>query len=111
MAESRGVAHLSRDLVNKLVGIVTDTGTPPQRRLDRATATLDRLIRETDSPAAEVRHAVVAVLDDAISTVEEHTRTGGPGSRASGRDLEPRVRAKIADGLAEVPGLAVEGRR
>jgi len=106
MASSRGVAHLSRELVNKLVGIVTDPAMPAQRKLDRATTTLDRLVRDAESPAADARHALVGALDDAISTATELARGGT--SRA---DVEVRVRAKLVDGLRELPGVSVERSR
>ncbi|WP_022881292.1 hypothetical protein [Gryllotalpicola ginsengisoli] len=106
MAEPRGVAHVSRDLVNKLVGIITDPALAPQRKLDQATATLDRLIDEADSPAASVRHAVVGVLDDALSAATEQARAGTPR-----HDVERMVRAKVLDGLRELPGVSVEGLR
>lgn len=101
MASSRGVAHLSRELLNKLVGIVTDPRLPAQRKLDQASATLDRLIRDAESPASVARHTVVGAIDDAISTAAE--LTGAPRA-----EVEARVRTKIADALREVPGVTVE---
>jgi hypothetical protein len=106
MASSRGVAHLSRELVNKLVGIVTDPRMPAQRKLDQATASLDRVIRESESPAAGARHTVVSALDDAISTASELANGG-----ASRHDIEARVRAKLVDALREVPGVSIERSR
>ena len=106
MAEPRGVAHVSRDLANKLVGIITDPALAPQRKLDQATATLDRLIDEAGSPAASVRHAVIGVLDDALSAANEQARAGSPR-----HDVERMVRTKVLTGLAEVPGLSVESGR
>lgn len=106
MASSRGVAHLSRELINKLVGIVTDERMPAQRKLDQATATLDRLVSDAESPASATRHTVVGLLDDAISTTAELRRAGT--SRA---DIESRVRAKLADGLGDVPGFSLERHR
>ncbi|GAA4179426.1 hypothetical protein [Gryllotalpicola koreensis] len=106
MASSRGVAHLSRELVNKLVGIVTDPAMPAQRKLDQATATLDRVIRDAESPAASVRHTVVSALDDAISSAGELAHGG-----ASRADIEARVRAKLTDALGEVPGFSIERGR
>ncbi|MCL2794126.1 MAG: hypothetical protein FWD85_02320 [Microbacteriaceae bacterium] len=105
MASSRGVAHLSRDLVNKLVGIVTDPRMPPQRKLDQASATLDRVITDAESPASRARHTVVAAVDDAISTASELSAT------LSRAELEARVRAKLVDALRDAPGLTVEGGR
>ena len=106
MASSRGVAHLSRELVNKLVGIVMDERMPAQRKLDRATATLDRVIRDAESPAAGVRHAVMGTLDDAISTASELAR-GGMASK----EIESRVRAKLVESLGDVPGVSIERSR
>jgi len=106
MASSRGVAHLSRELVNKLVGIVTDQRIPAARRLDRATATLDRVVRDADSPAAAARHTFVGALDDAISTAAELERGG-----AARHDIEVRVRAKLIDVLSDVPGVSLERGR
>ncbi len=106
MASSRGVAHLSHELVNKLVGIITDPRLPAQRKRDQAVATLDRLIADAESPASAVRHAVVGLLDDAVSTAAELDRGGS--ARA---DVETRVRTKLLAGLAELPGVSVEGRR
>jgi len=106
VASARGVAHLSRELINKLVGIVTDERMPAQRKLDQATATLDRVIRDAESPASATRHTVIGLLDDAISTAAELTRSG-----AARADVETRVRAKLVDGLGEVPGLTLETRR
>ncbi|AYG02517.1 hypothetical protein [Gryllotalpicola protaetiae] len=106
MASSRGVAHLSRELVNKLVGIVTDPRMPVQRKLDQASATLDRVIRDAESPAAGVRHTVVSALDDAISTATELARGG-----TARHDIEARVRVKLVDALKDVPGISVEGGR
>jgi hypothetical protein len=103
MASSRGVAHLSRELVNKLVGIVTDAALPAQRKLDRATATLDRVIRDAESPAAASRHAVVSALDDAISTAAELSRGG-----TDRHDVEQRVRAKLVEALGDIPGVSIE---
>lgn len=105
MASARGVAHLSRELINKLVGIVTDERMSAQRKLDQATATLDRLIRDAESPASATRHTVVGLLDDAISTAAELARGG-----ASRAEVETRVRAKISDGLSEIRGLTIERR-
>lgn len=106
MASSRGVAHLSRELVNKLVGIITDQRTPTARRLDRASATLDRVIGDADSPAAAARHTFVGALDDAISTASELERAGTPR-----HELEERVRAKLIAALDEVPGVSLERGR
>ncbi|GAA4158250.1 hypothetical protein GCM10022286_10880 [Gryllotalpicola daejeonensis] len=106
MASSRGVAHLSRELVNKLVGIVTDPGMPAQRKLDQASATLDRVIRESESPASGARHTVVGALDDAISTAAELARGSAPR-----HDIEVRVRAKLVETLRDVPGVSVESGR
>lgn len=106
MASSRGVAHLSRELVNKLVGIVTDPVMPAQRKLDRASATLDRVIRDAESPAAAARHTVVSALDDAISAASELVAGGSPRSV-----IEARVRTKLLDALGELPGVSVEGSR
>jgi len=106
MASSRGVAHLSREVVNKLVGIVLDERMPAQRKLDRATATLDRLIRDAESPAASARHAVVSALDDAISTASELSRGG-----MARYDIEVRVRAKLIEALGDVPGVSIERSR
>jgi hypothetical protein len=106
MASSRGVAHLSRELVNKLVGIVTDPGMPAQRKLDQASATLDRVVREAESPAASARHTVVSALDDAISTASELARGG-----TARHDIEARVRAKLVEALRDVPGVSVESGR
>lgn len=106
MVSSRGVAHLSRELVNKLVGIVTDPGMSAQRKLDQASATLDRVIRESVSPASGARHTVVSALDDAISTAAELGRRG-----ADRHDIEERVRAKLVDALRDVPGVSLEGGR
>ncbi|GAA4185840.1 hypothetical protein GCM10022288_08500 [Gryllotalpicola kribbensis] len=106
MASSRGVAHLSRELVNKLVGIVTDPALPAQRKLDQAAATLDRVVRDAESPAASARHTLVSALDDAISTASELAR-GGAGRP----DVEARVRAKLVEALREVPGVSVERGR
>jgi len=106
MASARGIAHLSRELVNKLVGIVIDERMPAQRKLDQATATLDRVIRDAESPASAARHAIVGTLDDAISTAVE--LRGTDASRAA---IESRVRAKLVSGLRDVPGISVEGLR
>lgn len=106
MASSRGVAHLSRELVNKLVGIVTDPRLTAQRKLDQASATFDRLARDAESPAAGARHTVVGALDDAISTASELARAG-----AARHEIEARVRAKLIDALGEVPGVSVESSR
>ncbi|HEY0246663.1 MAG TPA: hypothetical protein VGC45_00240 [Gryllotalpicola sp.] len=106
MASSRGVAHLSRELVNKLVGIITDPGMPAARKLDQATATLERVIRDAESPAATARHTAIGVIDDAVSTAAELVRAGTPRS-----DVEARIRTKVLDGLGELPGVSVEGRR
>jgi hypothetical protein len=105
MAGSRGVAHLSRDLVNKLVGIVTDPRMTPHRKLDQASATIDRLIADAESPASAARHTVVAALDDAISTASELAAT------VSRSELEKRIRAKLVEALRDAPGLTVEGVR
>jgi hypothetical protein len=106
MASARGVAHLSRELVNKLVGIVTDPQLTAQRKLDQVTATLDRIVRDAESRAAESRHTVVSALDDAISTANELAAQGTPR-----HDIEVRLRAKLVDALQSVPGVSVEGRR
>jgi hypothetical protein len=106
MASARGIAHLSRELVNKLVGIVMDERMPAQRKLDQATATLDRVIAAADSPASTARHAIVGTLDDAISAAAELRRTGAPRG-----EIESRVRAKLTDGLTDLPGVSVEARR
>jgi hypothetical protein len=106
MASSRGVAHLSRELVNKLVGIVTDPRVPAARKLDQASATIDRVIRDAESPAAAARHTLVGALDDAISTARE-LESGG----AARHDIESRVRAKLLEALSEVPGISVERGR
>jgi hypothetical protein len=106
MASSRGVAHLSRELLNKLVGIVTDSRMPTQRKLDQGAATLDRVISDAESPAAGARHAVVGALDDAISTANELTRGG-----ATRHDVEERVRTKLIAALREVPGISIESGR
>jgi hypothetical protein len=106
MASSRGVAHVSRDLLNKLVGIVTDPRLSPQRKLDQGSATLDRMIRDAESPASVSRHLFVGALDDAISTAAELARGGAPRS-----EIEARVRGKLADALREVPGITIEGGR
>jgi len=105
MASARGIAHLSRELVNKLVGIVADERMPAQRKLDQATATLDRLVADAESPASAARHAVVGTLDDAISTAAELRGTG-----ASRTEIESRVRAKLVAGLGDVPGFSAERR-
>jgi hypothetical protein len=106
MASARGIAHLSRELVNKLVGIVTDDRMPAQRKLDQATATLDRVIADAESPASAARHAFVSALDDAISTAAELRRAGAPRA-----DVERRVRSKLVAGLSELPGISVETHR
>ena len=105
MAQARGVAHLSRDLVNKLVGIVTDPRMTPQRKLDQASATIDRLVADAASPASAARHTLVAALDDAISTASELAAT------ASRAEVEARIRTKLVDALRDAPGLTVEGAR
>lgn len=105
MASARGIAHLSRELVNKLVGIVTDERMPAQRKLDQATATLDRVISDAESPASAARHAVIGTLDDAISSAAELRAAG-----ASRADIESRVRAKLIASLRDVPGFSTEGR-
>ncbi|MFC4241862.1 hypothetical protein ACFOYW_00640 [Gryllotalpicola reticulitermitis] len=106
MASARGIAHLSRELVNKLVGIVTDERMPAQRKLDQATASLDRVIRDAESPASADRHTIVGALDDAISTAAELSRAGLPRTT-----IEARVHAKLVDGLRELPGVSLESPR
>jgi hypothetical protein len=106
MASSRGVAHLSRELVNKLVGIVTDPRLPAARKLDQASTTIDRAIRDAESPAAAARHTLVGALDDAISTARELERGGAPR-----QEVEARVRGKLLAALGEVPGVSVERGR
>ena len=105
MAEARGLAHLSRDALTKLVGILTDPQLPSAVKLDQARSTLERVIRDAESPASGYHADFAGVLDDAIAAASAMASAGRPRT-----ETETRIRGKLVEELLEIPGIGVEGR-